>query len=149
MANAAPPLSVAEVLRMVQKVWQYRVEGRLVLPGLQCAIITGAVIDDLINEPDAFLLLGHLKRHHQNLRDEFILANALSEFILANALSETFNWPLRRYKRAKSILIDHGHIEIVHPGGDGPGDPPRAKFTSSIRGADMLTNTNNTPPPLS
>jgi Histidine kinase-, DNA gyrase B-, and HSP90-like ATPase len=62
---------------------------------------------------------GVLCRHHAP-DTEFILANAMA--------SETLRWTRRRFKCAIARLVQERLLQCVHPGGRGPGDPPRYRL---------------------
>jgi hypothetical protein len=67
-----------------------------------------SIVDDLMaNNPDAFLLLTYLRRHHWG-RD-FRLANE------ACVLMPGGGWTRKRFAAARSPLIAAGHLIVVKP----------------------------------
>ena len=50
------------------------------------------------------------------------------EFALANAFAESLGWGLTRFRKARDFLTERGFIACTHPGGKGPGDPPRYRL---------------------
>src|SRR5262249_50865367 len=78
------------------------------------------LIDGLMHEnPDAFMLLTLLKRHHWG-----------RAFYIANAMASTMpggGWTLRRLRDARKELIEEGYIELVQLGGYR--SPPMYRFT--------------------
>jgi len=81
------------------------------------AQITGRELDGLGGNGDAVLLLLKLRAAHGWRRG--------GQFTLARAMAGSLGWTLPRFKRARTFLCEQGHLRMVHPGGSGPGDPPR------------------------
>jgi hypothetical protein len=75
--------------------------------------------DRLLGHPDAYMMLADLRRC-LSCRDE--------PFALANAMHKRLGYTLPRFRTAKKKLIDLCLLEITHPGGRGPTDPPRARL---------------------
>jgi hypothetical protein len=112
------PLSTDEVLKVVASAWDYEVEGKNWFGRGQRVVIEHEVIDSLAaKEPDAYALLGLLRRHHWG-----------RDFYLAKAYADTIGWTLRAFKAARNVLLERGLIVCIHPGGRGPNDPPVYRF---------------------
>ena len=78
--------------------------------------------DALIAESaDAWLLYSHLRRHHWG-----------RDFVLTKAMAATMGWRLKKWKSARDALVKLGFIRCIHPGGNGPHDPPI--YTWKLRG---------------
>jgi hypothetical protein len=115
-----------EVLWLVASAWKYQVEGRN-LVGKRYVPATHDEIDDLGRaSPDAFTLLMQLRRWHVGR----------SEFVLAKAFAFSLKWSLPRFRTARRLLEERGHILCLHRGGIGPRDPP----IYCLRGVDSRHN---------
>ena len=55
-------------------------------------------------------------------------------------------WSLPRWKRARDALVKLGFIRCIHPGGNGPHDPPI--YTWELRGTILYPIRNRHPSPL-
>lgn len=65
-------------------------------------------MDDLIDHPDAFLLLQLLERYH---------GKGIAFAIAPTAMSKNRNppWDRSRIERARDILVERGYLEILSP----------------------------------
>lgn len=108
--DCVPPLPDATVLKIAQSAWKYQTDGRNLVGRGRSVVTPHTVIDSLMrDDPDAFVLLVLLRRHHWS-----------REFVVANAMAETMpggGWSLRRFQAARKTLIDRGYIELARPGG--------------------------------
>ena len=116
------PLTEVEIKAKAHKIWQYKEEGRLMPPGGKATFTyTENELDRLGGSADAALVFLTLKvTHRWRLGDEFILANTTAK--------KRFGWGINRFKKAIFFLRDRGFIEITHEGGNGDGDPRRARL---------------------
>jgi hypothetical protein len=126
----ASPLPDKDVAEAVEYAWKKTEAGENWCGAPGMVVIDHDVVDRLTADPDAFVLLSVLKRHHEGAK-QFILANAMA--------AETFSWGLRRWKDARARLVAGGFIRCIHPGGKGEGDPPLYGWP---RCAFQHTNTN-------
>lgn len=117
-ASAFPePLSNAEAERCARSAWRYESEGRNFL-GLRKPQLNAQdkLMDDLIDQPEAYLLLQMFLRWHSH-RSHF----AIAPRAMSNAGSPP--WHFSRIIRARDVLLDRGIIEEIvapaqgkHPG---------------------------------
>jgi hypothetical protein len=100
------PLDDAEVLKAARSAWGYTERGQN-LVGRQHVRIAYAVIDELLtNNSDAYLLLTLLLRHNAD-QTRFPVANAMAEAMPPGG------WALKRFRSARSSLLDLGFIVCV------------------------------------
>jgi hypothetical protein len=104
-ATYLPPMSDNDVIRAVESAWDKECTGNNWAGRGGRIIITHEDVDLLMREePDAFLLLSKLKRHHWG-----------RDFVVANAMANTMGWGEKRLARAREILIARGRIiQIRH-----------------------------------
>ncbi len=118
--DCMPPLPEAQVLKIASSAWNYEQDGRNLAGRGQAVVTSHGLIDGLMHEnPDAFLLLMLLKRHHWG-----------RGFFIANAMASTMpggGWTVRRLQAARKTLIKKSYIELVRPGGYR--SPPLYGFT--------------------
>ena len=77
------------------------------LVGRQHVRITYAVVDELLAvDPDAYVLLSLLLRHHADRR-RFFVANAMAESMPPDG------WALKRFRSARARLLENGFIVRV------------------------------------
>jgi hypothetical protein len=112
-------LSDEEVLKVVASAWAYEARGANWI-GRGARVVFGADEVDALaaHQPQAYALLAILRRHHAGT----------TSFVLSKAMADTLGWTMRAFKAARSVLVDRGDIECVHPGGAGPHDPPVFRF---------------------
>lgn len=114
------PLPDEEVLRIVASAWAKELTGTNWFSRGGRVVFERSQIDDLLKQdPDAFLLLTILKRHHWN-----------REFYIANAMHETMpggGWPRKRFAAARKRLLEAGEVEETRAAG-GPNRPALFKF---------------------
>ena len=102
------PLPDQEVLRIVASAWSKELAGENWFGRGSRVVLDAAEIDGLLNsDPDAFLLLTMLRRHHW--RRQFVIANALA------ATMPRGGWPRQRFAAARRRLIEAGAIEEIRP----------------------------------
>ena len=99
------PLPSDEVIRIVASAWQKEAAGENFFGGRQGLVLAHDQVDRLLTEPDAFLLLTILKRHHWGRA--FVCANAMA------AIMPGGGWALKRFTRARARLEEMGEIECV------------------------------------
>ena len=104
------PLPRKEVERLAASAWKYEQDGRNLVGRCKAVLMPHSMIDGLMYEdPDAFLLLVRLQRHHWN-----------REFAIANAMANTMpggGWPRKRLAAARAKLEDRSLVKIVMPKG--------------------------------
>lgn len=117
-ASAFPdPLSRSEAEQCARSAWQYESTGRNYL-GLKKPQLNAQdkLMDDLIDQPDAFMLHMMFTRWHSH-RPSFVIA--------PRAMSRAGNppWHYTRIERARDVLLERGKIEQIvapaqgkHPG---------------------------------
>ncbi len=102
------PLSDGEVLRVVASSWAKELSGANWFGRGGRVIFDTAEVDELLHqEPDAFMLLTILRRHHWGR--EFVVANAMAEGMPKGG------WRRQRLAAARQRLMDLGVIEEVRP----------------------------------
>ena len=90
-ADCLPPLADAEVVRIARSAWDYTERGQN-LVGRQHVRISFEVVDQLLGvDPDAYVLLSLLLRHHADRR-RFFIANAMAERMPPSG------WALKRFR---------------------------------------------------
>ena len=99
------PLPSDEVIRIVASAWQKEAAGENFFGGRQGLVLAHDQVDRLLTEPDAFLLLTILKRHHWGRA--FVCANAMAASMPGGA------WTLRRFQAARRSLESLGEITKV------------------------------------
>ena len=101
------PLDPREVERAARSAWRFQIEGRnfvgLHRPQLHAGDIA---MDDLSDATDAFYLLLLFQRYHRNRTSFFIKPDAM-------ALARNPPWGRRRIERARDVLIERGHVEVL------------------------------------
>ncbi|MDU8946117.1 bifunctional DNA primase/polymerase [Ovoidimarina sediminis] len=105
-AGAFPdPLPTSEIERCARSAWGYEATGRNYL-GLRKPQITGGdrMMDALIDEPDALVLLQYFRRWHSNRPAFAIAPRAMSE-----AGSPPWHWT--RIVKARDILLERRFLE--------------------------------------
>jgi len=113
------PLEANEILGVSNSVWKYKIEGKIWDGREARAIMPLFEIDEFPHSTDAFYLLSKLRASHGARREDFYLANALGE---------SLEWTKKRFRKAKSELVEKGYLEITHIGGSKPGDVPKARL---------------------
>lgn len=102
------PLPDAEVLRVVASAWAKEISGTNWFGRGGRVVFDTTEVDDILpSDPDAFLLLAILRRHHWG-----------REFVIANAMAETMpgaGWRRHRLAAARQRLLDLDMIEQVRP----------------------------------
>ena len=115
-AEYSPPLADEEVVKVVTSVWGYGTRGENWIGRGKVVALSHRDVGLLAaNYPDALALLAIVKCEHW-ARPKFVLSNKMAE--------HTLGWTLRRFKAARQRLLDSGLLHCVHPGGQGPHDPP-------------------------
>lgn len=102
------PLPDIEVLRIVASAWSKELSGENWFGSGQRMVLDHAEVDELLyTDPDAFILLMILKRHHWGRR-----------FVVANAMHETMpggGWRRERFTATRKRLLQLGEIVEVTP----------------------------------
>ena len=118
----AERLPTGDVQRITKSAWRYKRKGRLMIPGAEpTAVMFSSDVANLSDSPNALVLLIHLRLAHAWRGGE--------PFALARAMARALGWPMPRFLCARQTLIDRGFLDVVHPGGKGPNDPPMARLT--------------------
>jgi hypothetical protein len=100
--NNKPPMTDTEVFKIAKSAWEYTVTGQNRFgKGIRLAAIEANSI--MGSNPDAYLLLKYLRDQNGPQRI----------FMVANGLHETFRWSRQRFAKARSYLMEHGHLSRV------------------------------------
>ena len=112
--DCIPPKSDAEVRRIARSAWGYTVRGENWFGTGRIVRLDHADIDGLMMEdPDAFLLLTTLRRHHWGR--EFVVANKMARRMPAGG------WTRKRFAAARKALETRGYIvQIKRPSRHAP-----------------------------
>lgn len=122
--NCNPPMAAGEVAQIVSSALRYQREGRNFVGQVSRAQITAFELEALGGNGDAVLLLMKLRTAH-GWRNG-------GKFALAKAMAATLGWTIPRFKKARSFLCQTGFLVLVHPGGNGTGDPPIYNLTEGV-----------------
>lgn len=108
LATFYEPLPDQELLRIVASAWAKELAGDNWF-GRGCRVVLDAAeIDGLLNtDPDAFMLLTVLRRHHWGR--QFVIANAMASIMPRGG------WTRQRFAAARRRLIEAGAIEEIRP----------------------------------
>jgi hypothetical protein len=102
------PLPDQEVLQIVASAWAKELAGENWFGRGSRVVLDAAEIDGLLNsDPDAFVLLTMLRRHHW--RRQFVIANAMADSMPRGG------WRRQRFAAARRRLIEIGAIEEIRP----------------------------------
>jgi hypothetical protein len=114
-ATFAPPLSDAEAMQCALNAWKYEERGQNFMHS-QSLVLPISAFDKIAKDDggDALILLSCLKRYHWD-RDQFVLANQFAT---------TLGWTLRRYRKARDLLVEADLIRQLTAGGRFKGDAP-------------------------
>ena len=115
-AHYEPPLSESRVASTVHSAWGYSERGDNWIGKEARAILTASELDLLGGNSDPALLLMKLMVAHGWCKG--------GPFALSRALAVSLGWTLPRFKKARSFLAEREFIVCLHPGGNGPNDPP-------------------------
>jgi len=133
-ANAAlckPPLDDDEVRKIARSAWRYKIEGRLMVPGMASAILLPRDdLDQLLRagETDALALLAQFRKAHIGRRNVFAASpKALERDRLIGS------WNHHRYRNATRKLCELDFLEKISNGGKGPNDPALYSFKKGYR----------------
>jgi hypothetical protein len=107
------PLEDIEVVKVASSAWGYQLRGENLKGRGGAVVVSNELLDTLNDHPDSCLLYLKLRRHHWG-----------KDFVLANGMATSMGWGLRKWQRARDLLVRLGIIACVHEGGSGPGDPP-------------------------
>jgi hypothetical protein len=103
-----PPLNDAEVLKVARSAWEYEERGQNWVGHGRIVAIGHNEIDGLLDEnPDAFILLTKLRRHHWN--HDFVVANKMSDIMPGG------RWTIKRFASARRELEQRGYLKQVRP----------------------------------
>jgi hypothetical protein len=122
-----------EVQRAARSAWRYRVNGRLMVPGVQSSIILpSASIARLLaeGEVDAMALLALLRKSHSGRLDEAFAVSPLA----MERCRLIGSWDKRRYRNATRKLCELGELVQLTPGGRGKHDPAMYRFAPARKG---------------
>jgi hypothetical protein len=126
-ARFAPPLSEAEATQCAVNAWNRRDRDRNFFGSRSFTISATALakLEGLDGDVgDALRLLLQIERVHWD-RDEFVLAQAFAEVL---------GWPVRRFRRARNMLLNARLIFQLTSGGRFKGDAPLFAWPSISRG---------------
>jgi hypothetical protein len=145
----SPPLPEAEVLRTQNKLWTYKEQGTLWLPGQGGGVTLSAAELSLLKLPhgdEALVLLIVLKRSHALREGTF----AISDQSMADH-KIIAGWGPKIYARARTLLLKEGWIvkkSRAFRDADGQWKAAQYQFsTPSAKTADNITYTPPAPPP--
>jgi hypothetical protein len=97
-----PPMTETEVVNIAKWAWDCTVTGQnRVGRGARRTAIEAA--DLMRSNPDAYMLLKYLRDQNGPQRI----------FMVANGLHTTFGWSRQRLAKARSYLLEHGHLSRV------------------------------------
>jgi hypothetical protein len=109
-ADFDPPLPDDEVVKLARSAWSITERGENRFGDGRHVLITHDEVDRLLSaDPDAFLLLSVLRRHHW-ARD-FVLANAMARQMPGGG------WTEKRLARARRSLEAAGKIQLLRSAG--------------------------------
>src|SRR5262249_14505233 len=108
------PLMDPEVVKVATSAAQYDAAGLNFFTRPRIMLDHDAYDELDRSNPDALRLLLRLERFH----------GGNDRFALAKPMAASMGWDLRRWKVARTALVDIGMIRCLHPGGRGPNDPP-------------------------
>ncbi len=105
-ADAFPdPLTAAEIERCAKSAWKYEASGRNYLGLRKPQVMEGdKIMDDLLDQPEAFTLLQMFQRWHSNRQSFAIAPTAMSA-------AGSPPWPRRRIENARDVLLQRGFVE--------------------------------------
>jgi hypothetical protein len=105
-ADCLPPLADGEIVKLARSAWDYTERGKNRV-GRQHVRLSFEVVDHLLAiDPDAYLLLTLLLRHHED-RDQFFVANAMAESMPPDG------WAVKRFRASRERLLLEGFIVRV------------------------------------
>jgi hypothetical protein len=122
--DCEPPLSDTEVVNIATSAWRYQEEGINLVGRGRAFVVTNADYKRLHEEggDDAVLLYCRLRCHHWG-----------RDFVLTKAMAASMHWGIPRWRAAREALVKLGFIQCVHPGGNGPHDPPIYGWTKGCQ----------------
>lgn len=125
-----PPLSFAELQKIVKSAWHYEQTGQNWVGREARTVFTAAELQIIEQHPhgaDALLLLMKLRLSH-GARDGFCVVPK------AMARDKVLPWwGKQRYRNAAAALVQLGQLRVTHQGGRRAGDPRRYVF-ADVRG---------------
>lgn len=102
------PLPDEEVRRLVASAWANEISGKNWVGSGGKVVVDVTEVDELLaGDPDAFMLLMVLRRHHAGARETFAVANAMAETMPGGG------WGVKRLAAARRRLEDLGEIELI------------------------------------
>ena len=113
-----PPLPAGEVVKIAINACDMEERGDNWVGREARAVMLSSELDRL--NPDAVYLLARLRAAHAARR---------GPFALSVMYAHTLHWTRRRYYKSRDELANAGLIYCVHPGGNGPGDPPQYRLS--------------------
>lgn len=117
----AEPQSVNAVTSTVKRVWGYKLEGTLLVPGCEARMFLSESEWKMLHgkfAAQSALMYLRMKHGWRGRGEPFFLANAIAASIGIRDLAV--------WRRVKKLLAECGLIKILHKGGGGPNDPPIA-----------------------
>lgn len=112
MEMMKPPLNDKEVIRTVNSVWKYHIQGKLVPPHIQYATLWEEQLERL--SPPAVKLYFIAKKNHAGVRDNFKLEQ--------NEMAKKVGVSPETLRKAIKELIAEQLIVQIHTGGSKKGD---------------------------
>ncbi len=127
------PLGRAEVERTARSAWRYEIAGRNFV-GLHRPQLTARhkAMDELIDEPQAYMLLQMFQCLHCNRPCFAIAPRAMSE-------NGAPPWPRRQIARARNVLLDRGYLLEISPPDAGRGRAGRYRLKCPDPGTITIT----------
>ena len=144
-SHFAEPLPVTEAIKTIRSALSAHGHGRngFVAPYVHLGV---AELDVIRNggTPDALMLWTLLRERHFNHPQFAIAVKPMA------AIGVIPRWDAKRYRRARSTLLELGLITRVHEGGSRPGDESRFIFNTAPRhmGPDLPPNIKEHPAPV-
>lgn len=120
------PLPQREVGRLARSAWGYEEDGENWAGAQPRLVVKSKILNDLVDEPNAMVLLMKLMEAHEGRRDEFcVSARSMAKASVLNGWSET------RIRKAREVLLERGYLQCTHEGGRGKSDPSRYAFCAA------------------
>lgn len=121
----AEPLPIDEALQTIRgAIDRYGSGPRNWLGRKAHASATASEMDALHGKEKAFFLLMRLQIAHSWRNGD--------PFVLANAFADSLGWSAPTFRNARKALADTGFLQCVHPGGNGPHDPPVYRLRTKV-----------------
>lgn len=105
-AHLDEPLPVAEVQKICNNIWRYKIEDRLLSPGCRTGFLELHEITVLSASPSASILLAYLRAHHSTDHIFAVSPRGIAD-------SGALRMAAKTIRRARDFLIEHKFLEEV------------------------------------